>query len=56
MRVCRHALLVATAGNLPWEPLQRICDDLTDEHVEVVGCVLNRFRQLLPAWVHELLR
>ncbi|MCC6718794.1 MAG: hypothetical protein IT555_12990 [Acetobacteraceae bacterium] len=56
IRACTHVMLVAAANSLSWEPLERLCADLEEERVELVGCVLNRYRRYLPRWLHEVLR
>jgi Mrp family chromosome partitioning ATPase len=56
IRACTHVVLVAAAGSLSWEPLDRLCSDLESERVELVGCVLNRYKRGLPGFLNEMLR
>lgn len=56
LRACSHVMVVAAANSLSWEPLERMCADLEEERVELIGCVLNRYRRSLPHWLHEVLR
>ncbi len=56
IRSSRHVMLVAAADTLSREPLERLCADLEEERVELVGCVFNRYRRTLPRWLHDLLR
>jgi len=55
-RLCRQALLVIRAGNLPYETLQRMRDELQDADVDILGSVLNQRREVVPAWIDRLLR
>ena len=50
------ALIVCSANRLPYETLRQLANDLTGERVELVGCVLNRHRRQLPAWLEAALR
>ncbi len=56
IRASSHVMLVAAADSLSREPLERLCADLEEERVELVGCVFNRYRRQLPRWLHDLLR
>lgn len=56
IRASSHVMLVAAADSLSREPLERLCADLEEERVEVIGCVFNRYRRQLPRWLHDLLR
>lgn len=56
LRASGLALLVCSANRLPRETLRQLSNDLTEERVELVGCVLNRYRRQLPAWLDAALR
>ncbi len=56
LRACTHVMLVASADNLSWEPLERVCADLEAERVELVGCVFNRYHRRLPRFLQGVLR
>ncbi|MBW6396783.1 hypothetical protein KPL78_02940 [Roseomonas sp. HJA6] len=55
-RVCGQALLVIRAGNLPYEVLERMRDDLVEAKVDILGVILNQRREVVPAWIDRLLR
>jgi len=55
-RACGQALLVVRAGNLPYETLERMRDDLREAQVEILGVILNQRREVVPAWIDRLLR
>ncbi len=55
-RAVGHALLVCSANRLPYETINQACHDLADERVQVIGCVLNRYRRELPRWLEAMLR
>ncbi len=53
---CGHVLLVVGAGNLPFEPLQALRDELEEAGVQILGAVLNRRRDPVPRWLRGLLK
>jgi uncharacterized protein involved in exopolysaccharide biosynthesis len=55
-RAAGQVLLVCSADRLPHDALRRLCNELTAEQIEVTGCVLNRYRRPLPAWLEKALR
>lgn len=55
-RACGQALLVIRAGNLPYETLERMRDDLIEAKVDILGVILNQRREVVPAWIDRLLR
>jgi len=56
LRACGLAMLVCSVNRLPHGILRQLCNDLTDERVELLGCVLNRYRRQVPAWLDQALR
>jgi uncharacterized protein involved in exopolysaccharide biosynthesis len=55
-RACGHVLMVARADRFPVESLRRICDELAEERVELVGCILNQYKRPLPSWLAGVVR
>ncbi|MEJ0017331.1 MAG: Wzz/FepE/Etk N-terminal domain-containing protein [Acetobacteraceae bacterium] len=55
-RAAGHALIVASANRLSYQSVQDVCDKLTEERAELMGCVLNRYKRPLPAWLEAALR
>ncbi|MEO3473776.1 hypothetical protein AAFN86_18055 [Roseomonas sp. CAU 1739] len=55
-RACGQALLVIRAGNLPYETLERMRDDLVEAKVGIFGAILNQRRDVVPGWIDRLLR
>jgi uncharacterized protein involved in exopolysaccharide biosynthesis/Mrp family chromosome partitioning ATPase len=55
-RACGHVLVVARADRFPVESLRRMCDELTEECVELVGCILNKYKRPLPSWLAGVVR
>lgn len=55
-RACDAAVLVVSAGNLPYEAVQRSRHLLVEEGVPLLGAVLNRRRPILPNWLYRVLR